>query len=395
MTSLFFNKQFLAGVMEKRLTEQLKDTSDERLLYPSLFPWQTYGSRDIIVQRLQNQARLAGLYGPEGQAVPTPGISPEQMAYTLMDVKALETIDPEILKKDANIAAIASHTRNVLIDGIRDEVRNHVTEKVSEATTRVTRTINYMAMQMAWNGGIQWPPVDNANDPISNPPAYFNSRINGKFPSAQPAELNQDIASLVDYTGTAATADQQKYWSDPTADIFGAMDVADQICKQNHGFSIYQGKMYGRSSLAKHLVKNTAFLNSLRGSNLTDARDALTPNQLRQRFMEFWEFNFVSLDDFWTYEDWTGDAYTPVSVNYLPERYVFFTPPGQDAIGEMATTYMQSGPDLERDWTSEMFAWHGDTKTPPFKYEVGVDSVALPISKKYNWFTLKVLADPS
>jgi len=390
--NLWLHRTFLEEVLKKR-PDRSKVGYLQNFIWREFFQWKMFDSRNILMERGRGQNQLAGLSSPEGQALPRPKVSGDTFLSTLMDVKSYALVKPDIVQADLQLGelAVARATGTSVARQMESKVTDYITNEMAENEDVVDNMLEYLAVG-ALKNAVTWPPVTNAGAAITPAPRYWGSEIAGTWNVGLAAELNQVITSLVDNAGSAATADQRKVWSDASADIIGALDVVDQICRQNHAFTIRGGQIICRSTLMKHLIKNTAILNLLRGDTHEQpgASGFITTKQLEDWFATGLDYKFRFYDTFWTYEALTKNAdYTPSVVYYLNENEIIFIPP-QGISGWMGTapletedgSYNEGGP----------MPWLYRRPKPPYEREMGVHTVAWPVfADNLMWVRLQVL----
>ena len=390
--NLYLHRTFLAEIMNER-PDKSKEGYRQSFIWREFLDWRDFGTRNVLMQRAKTQNQLAGLYGPQGTALPRPRIGAEQWLSTMMDVKAYDFVDPDIVRDDIALGEllVTNSLETVAGRALRAKVREYIERAMAMNEDVVDNTLEYLTIG-ALKNSIVWPPVDNAGNAISPPPVYWNADVSGTWQVGLPTDLNQDIAALVDKDGNAATADQRKYWSDTTADIIGALDVVDQICIEKYAFSIAGGTIIARSTLIRNnIIKNADILNFLRGNDNTQpgARGFITPRQLELVFPDAMGYTFRPYDAFWTWETPAKNAdYTSNTVFYLNPNEIIIIPPG-GVQGWMGTAPLERE---DGDWQPGMMPWLYKDPRPNFRREMGVHATAWPIFARTEWVRLQVLA---
>lgn len=391
--NLYLHRTYLQELLEKR-PDRGKRGFLQNFIWREFFDWKTFGSRNILMERGRSQNQLAGLAAPEGQALPRPEVGGDTFLSTLMDVKSYAIVKPDIVQADIQLGELlVQGALNTNIGRmLQQKVEDYTTEKLNENEDVVDNMLEYLAIG-ALKNAIVWPPVDNTGSAITPAPVYWNPQISGTWNVGLASELNQDLSSLVDYTGAAQSGDLVRYWDDTAADIIGQLDIMDQICRQNHAFTLRGGQIVCRSSLIKHIIKNTDILNLLRGDDRsqTGARGFLTTKQLEDWFIVGLDYRFRFYDTFWTYETLTkGADYDPTTVYYLNENEIIIIPP-EGVDGWMGTAPLEQE-DMSYNEGGPM-PWLYRRPTPPYEREMGVHTVAWPVFRdNLKWVRLQVLA---
>lgn len=390
---LFLNNTFFYKILETRPPKS-KTAPGQRFIHQDLFPWFDFGERDILLQRAKANNQLATPYGPEGQPLPPPKESGEQQLVTLIDWKAFDNVNPNVVQQDRELGEMAISGSLKSGSVFQRKVRDAVSKMITKNADRLDNSLELVAIGALKNSFI-WPPTDDDGATISNAPNYWATNIGEtNWTFGLPANLNQDLASLTDWKSDAATADQKKYWSDASADIIGALNVMDQICRQLHGFSIRDGTILCRSTLLDYIIKNTAVLNLLRGTTFeqTGARNYITIPELESYFVTGLGYTFAPYDTFWTYE--TGKSksadHSSTMVHYLKENEIIILPPGN--LGDNAKMGTCSIEHQDESWRPGVMPWMLRDPRPPFTREAGVHTVAWPIFEYLTWCRLQVLA---
>lgn len=390
---LYLNNTYFYKILETRPPKS-KTAPGQEFIWQRLFPWHDFGERDILMDRAKANNQLATIYGPEGQPTAPPKEAGERQLITLMDIKAFDFVNPGVVEQDMTLGEMAI-SGNLKSAGVwQRKVRDAVTKMVTKNAVRVDNTLELIALGALRNSFV-WPPTDDDGATISSPPSYWATNIgetNWTFGLA--ANLNQDVASLTTWKNAAATADQKKYWSDTSADIIGALNVMDQICRNVHGFTIRDGTILCRSSLIHdYLIKNAAVLALLRGSNYeqTGARNYITIPELEGYFKDQLGYTFMPYDTFWTYETGLdkGADHSSTIVHYLKENEIIILPPGNLSGNAMMGTCPIEHQD--ESWRPGIMPWMLKDPRPPFTREAGVHTVAWPVFEYLTWARMQVL----
>lgn len=391
--NLYLNNTYFHKVLETRPPKS-KTAPGQRFIHQQLFPWYDFGERDILMARDKGSNQLATPYGPEGQPQPPPKEGGEQQLVTLIDFKAFDNVNPSIVQQDRVLGEMAVSGTLKSAGIFRQKVRDAVSKMVIKNANRLDNVLELVAIGALKNSFL-WPPTDDNGNTISNPPNYWATNIGEtNWVFGLPTNLNQDLASLVDRNGDAASTDQKKYWSEASADIIGTLDVMDQICRQLHGFSIRKGTILCRSTLLSHIIKNTAILNLLRGTTFEQqgARAYITTPELENFFVEGLGYTFMDYDTYWTYE--TGKSksadHSSTIVHYLKENEIIILPPGNLGGNAMMGTCPIEHQDEQ--WRPGIMPWMLRDPRPPFNREAGVHTVAWPVFEYLTWCRLQVLA---
>ena len=392
--NLYLHRTYLEKVLEQRPTRG-KSGYLQDFIWNQFFKWQEFGSRNILMERGKQQNQIAGLAAPEGQALPRPRVSGDTFLSTMMDVKSYAMVKSDIVQADFQLGELMlkGALGTSLAGQMQQKVTSYIAREMKENVEVVDNMLEYLAIG-ALKNSIVWPPVDDAGSAISPAPRYWGAEISGTWNVGLATELNQVVSSLVDYNGDSQSGDLVRTWDDDAADIIGQLDIVDQICKNNHAFSIRGGTIICRSSLSRDLMSNTDILTMLRGTNseLTGARGFITTKQLEDWFVDGVGYTFRPYDTFWTYESLTADTdYTPTLVHYLRENEIIIVPP-QGIQGMMGTIPLETETGAYQSGGGPM-AWLYKRPKPPFEREMGVHTVAWPLFQdNLMWVRLQVKA---
>lgn len=389
---LYLNNTYFNKVLEQKPSKS-KDAPTQRFIHQQLFPWRDYGLRDVLTKRSKGFNRLATPYGPEGQPTAPPKEGAEQQLTSMIDWKAYNTVSTDIVQQDEALGGFAVSGNLKTASVFAAKVRQAIDEIIVDNSNRIDNSMELVAIG-ALLDNFQWPPTDDAGSAISTAPNYWATDIGEtSWTFGLPAYLNQDLASLVDREGSAATTNQKKYWTETDADIIGALGVMDKIATQNHGFELRGGTIICRSTLLDDLIKNATILNMLRGSNYEQegARGYITTPSLERFFSEQLGYTFAKYDTSWTYE--TGRTksadHSSTIVHYLKENQVIILPPGGLRNAFMGTCPIEHA---DEQWRPGVMPWIYKDPRPPYNREAGSHVVAWPIFEYFEWATLQIKA---
>jgi len=386
------NPRFLYKVLQSR-PDDSKRGYRQNFLQPTLAPFKNYFERDILMEMAETETNLAGLYAPDGQAVPVGDPSFKSIMLSLQDVKSSRIINPSVVSKirEAGELSVFGAGDTSVSKRTQAKIAQEITRKMGLCDDDVDVTLEYLTVH-ALLGTIAWPPLDDAGSAISNPPPHFNASYADSWAFPIPSDMNQDIASLVDYEGSAATADQRKYWSDATADILGQFRVLNQIATENYATNLRGGTVYLAQTTFDLMTQNTAIMNWMVGANKEQpgARTYIDDNELKAFIATKTGWKFETYDAFWTYRTQAlGSASTKVRVHFLPRNKIIVVPAGGANLS-MGTAPIENA---DESWNPGKMPWSYKDPKPNYSREVGVNTIAWPVfTEEIRHAVLQVLA---
>ena len=384
--------RFLFKVLEERPNEG-KRGYRQQYLQPKMAPFKDFYERNILLEKTVEESNIAGLYAPDGQALPVGDPLFSTMALSLQDVKSTRHIHPAIVEKirDAGELALFNAGNTGVSKRNKAAIMAEIGTKMGKCDDDVDVTLEYFTLR-ALLGSIPWPPTDNDGSAVSNPPPHWNAKYSGTWTFPLPTEMNQDVASLVDYNGDAATAGQKKYWSDATADIIGQFRHVNQIGVENQAISYRNGIVIGAQSTLDLLAQNTAIKNFILGSDLTQTGSRqFVDNDTLDKFVKTnLGYTFMPYDAFFTYQTQVlGSPATKTAVRFLPKNKIIIIPPGGAGL-VMGTAPIEHA---DEQWRPGKMPWSFKDPKPNYNREVGVNTIAWPVfTQEIKHFVLTVLA---
>ena len=370
--------KFLYKVLNER-PDDSKRGWRQKYLQPKLAPFENFYEREVLLEKTQAESNLAGLYAPDGQAIPVGDPLFSTMMLSMQDVKSARNIKPNIVQKirEAGELAVFNAGNTSVSKRNKRAIAKEIQRKMSLCEDDVDVTLEYFTVH-ALLGSLVWPPVNDDGSAVSNPPAFWNAEYSGTWTFPMPSDMNQDVASLVNYAGSAATADQRKYWSDSSADILGQFRLMRQIGSEKYGIDFWGGTVIVPQSTFDLMAENDNIKEYILGSNKeqTGARNFVTDVDVKDYIKTKLGWNFMTYDAFWTYRtESLGSAATKTRVHFLPRNKIIILPPGDIGL-RMGTAPIEQA---DESWKPGKMPWTFKDPKPNYNREVGVNVIAWPV----------------
>lgn len=379
---------FLMGVVNSRpSTEAIK----QQYKGLSLFPFKEVSERRLTWDIVFSENNLAGFYDPKGQAIPGDDILFSQAFASLIDVKASRHLDPDIansIRVPGRPAMYRAGGDNYLATSREANERQHLQERISWCDDAVDSQIEYMAMQLASTGQIQWPPRDQNGSVISPAMPHWNAEMPLSIVFPMESWKKQTASSLVGWNGRV-NATARVPWTNTTADVIQDLEIVAELFIRQTGLSVRGGRVIMSEQMLSRLAFNTVFINWVAGSNREQpgARQYIDIDEMKTIIKTRLGWTIETYDSQWTFR--THVAGTKPTVNRVPfmnPNKIIIIPPGSQTLGNMATTFLRRA---DGSYKSGKYAWSYETPKPPHEIEVGENIVVFPVVQtNYDWMIL-------